>query len=89
MATGWYEEAQLQRLIAEARPDVFLFASQAPETYSFTLTSAMATGLPIVATGLGAFPERLRDYGASRLVPPEVTGDALADLLVEWFVVKA
>jgi hypothetical protein len=43
----------------------------------------------IVATALGAFPERLRDYGAGRLLPTEVTGEALADLLVEWFVVKA
>ena len=88
-ATGWYEEAQLPRLIAEAVPDLFLFPSQAPETYSFTLTAAMATGLPIVATDLGAFTERLRPYAAGRVVPPDITGAALADQLVEWFVEEA
>jgi GT2 family glycosyltransferase len=87
--TGWYEESRLPELIAEAAPDLFLFASQAPETYSFTLTAAMATGLPIVATALGAFPERLRDYGPGRVVPPDISGAALADLLVEWFVAEA
>lgn len=88
-ATGWYEEAELSRLIAEAAPDVFLFPSQAPETYSFTLTAAMATGLPVVATDLGAFTERLRPYAAGRLVPPDIGGAALADQLVEWFVGEA
>lgn len=86
--TGWYEEARLPGLITEAAPDLFLFASQAPETYSFTLTAAMATGLPIVATALGAFPERLRDYGAGSIVAPDISGAALADLLVEWFVAE-
>jgi GT2 family glycosyltransferase len=88
-ATGWYEEAQLSRLIAEAAPDVFLFPAPWPETYSFTLTAAMETGLPIVATELGAFIERLQPYAAGRMVPPGITGAALADQLVEWFVEKA
>jgi GT2 family glycosyltransferase len=86
--TGWYEEARLPELIAEAEPDLFLFASQAPETYSFTLSAAKATGLPIVATALGAFPERLRDYGAGRVVAPDISGAALAELLVLWFVAQ-
>jgi GT2 family glycosyltransferase/glycosyltransferase involved in cell wall biosynthesis len=85
-STGWYEEAQLSRLIAEAAADVFLFPAPWPETYSFTLTAAMETGLPIVATDLGAFTERLRPYAAGRLIPVGIGGAALADQLVEWFV---
>jgi GT2 family glycosyltransferase len=84
--TGWYDDARLPDLIAEAAPDLFLFASQAPETYSFTLTAAKATGLPIVATALGAFPERLQPYPAGRLVPHDISGEALAERLVAWFV---
>ena len=30
-----------------------------PETYSYTLTTAIDSGLPIVATEIGALPERL------------------------------
>ena len=60
--TGPYQERDLDRLIQEARPDVFLFASVAPETYSFTLTEAMRRGRPIMATDVGAFAERLVGY---------------------------
>jgi hypothetical protein len=42
-STGWYDEKDLEDLIGAARPDLFLFASTAPETYSFTLTKAMRT----------------------------------------------
>ena len=41
-------------------PDAILFPAQCPETYSYTLTAAIASGLPIIATKIGSFPERLR-----------------------------
>ncbi|HWX65572.1 MAG TPA: glycosyltransferase [Rhodanobacter sp.] len=75
--TGPYEESQLVDLIANEAPDVFLFASQAPETYSYTLTKAINTGLPIVATAIGAFPERLVDYWAADLVPVDIPPEDL------------
>lgn len=77
-STGWYTEDQLSGLIEAARPDLFLFASAAPETYSFTLTEAMSTGRPILATNLGAFAERLEGYQASALYPHEISGAELA-----------
>ena len=49
----------LPRLIARVRPHVIWFPGQVPETYSYTLTAAIAAGLPIVASGIGSFPERL------------------------------
>ncbi len=78
-STGWYEEGELDGLIRSARPDLFLFASTAPETYSFTLTKAIQTGLPIVAPGHGAYPERLIDYPQHWLFDPAIGGTALAD----------
>ncbi|WP_187770642.1 glycosyltransferase [Cognatilysobacter lacus] len=79
--TGWYVEPDLPRLIEQARPDLFLFASAAPETYSFTLTEAMGTGQPILATNLGAFGERLAGYSPSRLYPHDISGAELAERL--------
>lgn len=67
--TGSYREEELPRRIALERPDVFLFPSQIPESYSYTLSAAMATGKPIVASQLGSFPERLKNYSAASLVP--------------------
>jgi GT2 family glycosyltransferase len=66
---GQYVDADLPRLIAAERPDVILFPAQVPETYAYTLSVALATGLPIVASALGAFPERLRGHPNSSSVP--------------------
>lgn len=82
--SGAYKEEDLPDLIAKYDPDVFLFASQAPETYSYTLTKAMATGRPIVATALGAFVERLAAYPAARLVRYDITGEELVRTMLEF-----
>jgi O-antigen biosynthesis protein len=67
--TGSYVEDELPRRVALERPDVFLFPSQIPESFSYTLSAAMATGRPIVASQLGSFPERLADYPSATLLP--------------------
>lgn len=82
--TGWYDEAELPRLIGEADADAILFASPIPETYSYTLTAAMRSGLPIVATQIGAFPERLQGYPSKLLVPPDIRGDVLARRVLDF-----
>ncbi len=58
--TGEYRELDLPALLEEIDPHVFWFPSSAAETYSFTLSTAIATGRPIVATDLGSFTERLQ-----------------------------
>lgn len=83
-STGWYAEDELPRLIEEAQPDVFLFASTAPETYSFTLTSAMRTGRPIVAPDHGAYTERLAGYPDALLFDTRTHGADLADRLLAF-----
>ncbi|MEJ0016324.1 MAG: glycosyltransferase [Acetobacteraceae bacterium] len=70
-ATGEYKEAELPGLLAKLRPHVVWFPAQWPETYSYTLSAAIAAGLPIVATRIGAFPERLADRPLTWLVDPE------------------
>ena len=66
---GQYVDAELPRLIAEEKPDVLLFAAQVPETYAYTLSVALDSGLPIVATALGAFTERLAGRPRTVTVP--------------------
>jgi glycosyltransferase involved in cell wall biosynthesis len=58
-ATGAYHDRDLPMLLKRIDPHVFWFPSSTPESYSFTLSTAIATGLPIVATDLGSFTERL------------------------------
>jgi len=74
--TGEFAEADLGRLLSAERPDVLWFPAQVPESYSYTLTVALASGLPIVASNLGALPERLRGHPGARLVAWDAAADA-------------
>ena len=76
MVHGSYDEADLARLIALERADAFLFPAQIPESFSYTLTAAMATGLPVIASRLGSFPERLAGYPHATLVEWNAAADA-------------
>ena len=66
---GQYVDSELPQLIAAEKPDVLLFAAQVPETFAYTLSVALQSGLPIVASALGAFPERLAGVPRSTTVP--------------------
>ncbi len=59
METGQYSDDQLQELIERLDPHVIWFPAPWPETYSYTLSAAIESGRPILATRIGAFPERL------------------------------
>jgi GT2 family glycosyltransferase/glycosyltransferase involved in cell wall biosynthesis len=79
--TGEYPEGELSKLLAAESPDVMLFAAQVPEAWSYTLTAALATGRPIVASSLGALGERLAGARNATIVawdaPAETWNDAL------------
>jgi len=70
--TGKYSDEELPDLLAKLRPHVIWFPGMAPETYSFTLTTAIESGLPIVAPRIGAFTERLRGRPQTWMVEPTV-----------------
>ena len=57
---GEYEDADLPKLLAWLKPDVVWFPAVWPETYSYTLSACLENGLPVVATNIGAFAERLQ-----------------------------
>jgi len=65
---GPYEDSQLDDLIERERADVIFFPAQWPETYSYTLSAAMRSGLAVVAPRLGAFTERLAGYPGALLM---------------------
>ena len=65
--TGPYKVENLMALIEQHEVDLILFPAQLPETYSYTLSHALASGLPIIAPNLGAFPERLSGRACATL----------------------
>ncbi|MBW4023819.1 MAG: glycosyltransferase [Proteobacteria bacterium] len=68
--TGAYEAADLPGLIARVDPEVIWFPASWPETWSYTLTAAILSGRPIVASDIGAFRARLAGHPRAGLVRP-------------------
>ena len=79
---GEYDEGQLPALLAASGADAVFFPAQVPETYSFTLSDALDTGLPIVATNLGALPERLASRANARIVRWDAPASEVNDVLM-------
>jgi GT2 family glycosyltransferase/glycosyltransferase involved in cell wall biosynthesis/2-polyprenyl-3-methyl-5-hydroxy-6-metoxy-1,4-benzoquinol methylase len=79
-STGRYDAADLERLILQHGLDLILFPAQWPETYSYTLSYALASGLPIIAPDIGAFPERLSNRENTLVYPYGIKPE---ELLVE------
>jgi GT2 family glycosyltransferase len=74
--SGPYDDSQIMRLLSTERPHIIFFPARWPETFSYTLSAAMHTGLPIAAPRLGSFPERLEDYPAANIMETETAAEA-------------
>ncbi|MBV8362792.1 MAG: glycosyltransferase [Deltaproteobacteria bacterium] len=67
--TGPYADSEVPALLEREWPHVAFFPSIIPETWCYTLSHAIARGLPIVGFDLGAIAERVRTYPAAELLP--------------------
>jgi glycosyltransferase involved in cell wall biosynthesis len=68
-----YGDAKIQML---ARSDAFVLATYHPEGLPYALLEAMAAGLPVITTRIGAIPDVVAD-GVHGLFVPERDADAL------------
>ncbi|MBC9070399.1 glycosyltransferase [Thauera sp. CAU 1555] len=66
-----YSQAQMAAHVAAFGPDCALLLSSLPETFSYTLSEMHALGVPVLASDLGAFSERIVDGQTGYLVVPE------------------
>lgn len=78
-----YPREQLGPLLAEHQPALGLLLSTVPETFSYTLSELHAAGIPVAATALGAFADRIKHEDNGWLFPPqhEATSSLLQALL--------
>jgi len=79
--TGPYLEEDLTQMVTNWGADILWYPAIWPETYSYTLSAGLHLNLPIVATDIGAFEERLRDRDATWLV----NFAAKPDEWLSWF----
>jgi len=80
--TGRYLEEELASILENEKPDVLLFASRWPETYSYTLSAALEAGLPVMVPDIGAFSERISERPWSFVVPADISPSALVARLL-------
>ncbi len=65
-----YHREDLPILLASLGPHCAVLPSVVPETFSYTLSEMFALGVPVVATRLGSFEERIADGETGWLVEP-------------------
>jgi GT2 family glycosyltransferase/glycosyltransferase involved in cell wall biosynthesis len=82
--TGPYEDQDLPRLILDAQPHLIWFPARWPETYSYTLSAALTTGIPILAPNLGAFVERLQNQPLAWRYAIDVSSTGLLQWLEQF-----
>ncbi|HWB54184.1 MAG TPA: glycosyltransferase [Tepidisphaeraceae bacterium] len=80
---GPYQSDELPALLDCCNAHLAWFPSQCPETFSYTLSEAMAAGLPILASDLGAFSERLASRPWSWCAPWNQSAEQWCDLLMQ------
>ncbi len=78
---GAYAETDLTNIIPRIKPHLAWFPFAVPETHSYTLSEAMSFGLPVLASGIGAVPERVIGRQSTWLVPFD---GANADSHFQW-----
>lgn len=66
-----YAHHEMAGHLADFAPDCALLLSILPESFSYTLSEMFAFGLPVLATRLGAFAERVVHGGTGLLFEPD------------------
>ncbi|HUP31213.1 MAG TPA: glycosyltransferase [Usitatibacter sp.] len=66
-----YEPEELPDIVARFNPHLGLLASIVPETFSYALSELFMLGVPVAATRLGSFVERIREGVDGWLFAPE------------------
>lgn len=80
-----YAHVDLPALVAELAPDLALLPSTVEETWSYTLSEMWRLRIPVLATDLGAFAERITHASNGMLVPTDaaVIADRLRELATD------
>jgi GT2 family glycosyltransferase len=81
--TGTYGPADQAAMVARASGRLALFLSEWPETYSYTLTEALAFGFVPLVPDLGALAERVRDAGSGHIFPFPISPHEVLQLIAD------
>ena len=80
--TGGYSRPDLPSVLTGVDPGLAWFPMRWPETFSYTLSTCLELGLPVMAPRLGALPERLTKRPWTWLYDWETGPEALTELFL-------
>lgn len=78
---GQYKREELGDVLNREGIDLVVLLSPWAETFSYTLSESIFNGIPVIATDIGAFRERIAKHGVGFLVPYEDPIPRTAQLL--------
>lgn len=81
--TGGYERDELPDLLEKYQIDLVCILSVCPETYCYTLSEAILSGIPVIVTDVGALGERVRELQCGWIVPPDATYEDVLGIICE------
>ena len=82
LQTGPYPNERLPALLHETGAQVLWFPAQWPETFSYTLSACLETGMPVIVPDIGAFAERVAGRSWTWVVPWDMDTGRLIELFV-------
>ena len=84
--TGYYHQEDLYTYLHYYQIDVVCILSKCPETFSYTLSEAILSHIPVIVTDIGALGQRVQkeQYGAIVSTDEEKTIDEVLELLNNW-----
>jgi glycosyltransferase involved in cell wall biosynthesis len=80
---GVFEPEQLPALVRRYQVRLAFFPPGVPESFSYALSDAWSSGLPVLAPDHGAIAERVRLHGGGALYPPQADVPQIAQRLAE------
>lgn len=75
---GAYVREDLKDLLKENNIKLICLLSKWPETYSYTMTEAIASGIPVISFDFGAIAERIKKYNLGWIIDRNSTSDDIA-----------
>lgn len=85
--TAHYPLEELPERLRAMNPDLGLLLSRVPETFGYTLSELQAAAIPVLATAIGSYNDRIEDGVSGFLAPPDA--EALRQRLLELYQNRA
>ena len=79
---GVYRREEVPTLLAQNRIDLTCILSRAPETFCYTLSESLASGVPVFATNVGALEERLAESKCGVIADANLSDAEMAEKLL-------